>query len=65
MEKSLQGCTSKEEARQIYIDAKMRLMNAVSQEDSTALFFLAVIDKVYADTLKASNSSEPKLDILA
>ena len=65
LKKKLQGCTSKEEAQQAYMDAKMRVMGGASKEDGSVLFYFAALDATYAEYLKQGNSSEKKLNIWA
>lgn len=49
---SLRGAKSKEQAEQIYMDAKMRILSNISENDSSGLFLLSVIDKVYCEYKK-------------
>ena len=65
LERSLQGCNSKEEAQQAYMDAKMRIMSGASKEDGAILFYFAALDATYSEYLKQGASSEKKMDIWA
>ena len=62
LKRSLRGCKSKDEARQVYINAKARLMGASGQNDGSFLFLSAALDKAYSQYMKQGTS---KLNILA
>ena len=62
--KRLRSSKSKEEAEQIYLDAKMSTASEVANKDSSALFMSAAVDSAYAE-YNGKNSSKPELDISA
>lgn len=45
----LMSCKSKEEANQIYMDTKMKLMTDVSKYDGGMMFMNSIFDKIYAE----------------
>lgn len=63
LEKSLQGCNSKEEARQIYMNTKMRIMSGANKEDGSFLLLMTAVDKAYSQYLGQGSSSQRQLDI--
>lgn len=63
LENSLKGSKSKEEANQIYMDAKMRLMNGTGKKDGSILFLMPAIDKAFSQYMKRSTISESKINI--
>ena len=63
LKKKLQGSKSKEEARQIYMDAKTRLMGGANKSDGTILLMIPAMDEVYSQHMKGGSTS--KLDIWA
>lgn len=58
LEKGLKGCKSKEEARQVYMDAKTRAMGLANQEDGSILVLMPALDKTYNEYLKQDASGE-------
>lgn len=65
LEQKLQGSTSKEEARQIYMDTKIALMSGSSKEDSSILFLMAALDETFSQYMGRGTSSRTKIDIYA
>ena len=65
LEKSLQGCKSEDEERQVYMDAKMRIMSGTNKEDGSILFLSAAIDKAYSRHTKKGSSSNNQIDLWA
>lgn len=63
LENSLKGSKSKEEANQIYMDAKMRLVNGIGKKDGSILFLMPAIDKAFSQYMKRSTVSEGKINI--
>ena len=48
LEKSLQGCKTKDEAHKAYVDAKARLVSGANKKDGSILFLSAALDEAYA-----------------
>lgn len=48
LEARLKGTTSKEEAKQVYMNTKATLLDGMSENDGAMLFLSAILDKVYA-----------------
>lgn len=63
LENSLKGSKSKEEANQIYMDAKMRLVNGAGKKDGSILFLMPAIDNAFSQYMKRSTVSESKISI--
>lgn len=63
LENSLKGSKSKEEANQIYMDAKMRLMNGTGKKDGSILFLMPAIDKAFSQYMERGTISGSKIDI--
>lgn len=58
LEKGLKGCNSKEEARQVYMNAKSRVMGSANQEDGSILVLMPALDKAYNEYLKQGTSGK-------
>jgi len=58
LERSLQRCESKDEARQVYMEAKTRIMGTANKEDSSVLFLLPTLDRVYNEYLEKGKSGK-------
>ena len=65
LKRSLQGCKSKDEAQQAYMNAKLRAMGGSTKNDSAILFLSPVLDKTYAEYKKRGTSTSSQLDIWA
>ncbi|MGI6752538.1 MAG: hypothetical protein ACOX4U_08055 [Anaerovoracaceae bacterium] len=63
LENSLKSSKSKEEANQIYMDAKMRLMNGIGKKDGSILFLMPAIDKAFSQYMKGSTVSKSRINI--
>lgn len=63
LENSLKGSKSKEEANQIYMDAKMRLVNGAGKKDGSILFLMPAIDKAFSQYMKRGTVSESKINL--
>ena len=63
LENSLKGSKSKEEANQIYMDAKMRLVNGTGKKDGSILFLMPAIDNAFSQYMKRGTVSESKINI--
>ena len=61
----LARCKSKDEARQVYINAKARLVGGADKNDGSALFLSAALDEVYSQHTKQGTSRTSMLDIWA
>lgn len=64
LEQKLQRCRTKEEARQVYMEAKRAVMNSVDKNDCSALFYFAALDATYAEYSKEDASSQKKIDCI-
>lgn len=64
LEKGLKDCKSKEEARQVYMDAKTRVMGSTNQEDGSILVLMPALDNIYSEYLKQGTSGK-KMNIWA
>ena len=58
LERSLKNCKSKDEAQQVYMDAKTRAMGGAGREDGSILLLLPALDKTYNEYLKQGTSGE-------
>ena len=58
LERSLKNCKSKDEARQVYMDAKTRAMSGPGREDGSILLLLPALDKAYNEYLKQGTSGK-------
>ena len=58
LEKGLKVCKSKEEARQVYMNAKSRVMGSANQEDGSILVLMPALDKAYNEYLKQGTSGK-------
>ena len=65
LKSKLARCKSKDEARQVYMDAKARLVGGADKNDGSALFLSAVLDETYSQHTKRGASKAFKLDIWA
>lgn len=63
LENSLKGSKSKEEANQIYMDAKMRLVNGTGKKDGSILFLMPAINNAFSQYMKRNTVSESKISI--
>lgn len=63
LKNSLKGSKSKEEANQIYRDAKMRLVNRTGKNDGSLLFLMSAIDNVFSQYMQRNTVSESKINI--
>ena len=61
----LARCKSKDEARQVYINAKARLVGGADKNDGSALFLSPALDEVYSQYMGRGSSKTPMLDIWA
>ena len=61
----LARCKSKGEARQVYINAKARLVGGADKNDGSALFLSAVLDETYSQYMGRGSSKTSLLDIWA
>ena len=61
----LARCKSKDEARQVYMNAKSLLVGGADKNDGAALFLSAVLDEVYSQHTKHGTSKTSKLDTWA
>ena len=61
----LARCKSKDEARQVYINANARLVGGADKNDGSALFLSAVLDETYSQHMGRGSSKTPMLDIWA
>ena len=52
LERSLKNCKSKDEAQQVYMDAKTRAMGGSGRDDGSILLLLPALDKAYNEYLK-------------
>ena len=59
----LARCKSKDQARQVYINAKARLVGGADKNDGSALFLSAVLDETYSQHMGRGSSKMPMLDI--
>ncbi len=62
LENSLKGSKSNEEAKQIYMDAKMRLVSGTGKKDGSVLFLMPAIDKAFSQYMKRGTVSESKIN---
>lgn len=61
----LARCKSKDEARQVYMNAKSLLVGGADKNDGAALFLSAALDEVYSQHTKQGTSKISQLDIWA
>ena len=61
----LARCKSKDQARQAYMNAKMRAMGASGKNDGSFLFLSAALDETYSQHMKKGASKTSILDIWA
>lgn len=64
LERSLKNCKSKDEAQQVYMNAKTRAMGEAGREDGSILLLLPALDKAYNEYLKKGTSGK-KLNLWA
>ena len=65
LKRSLARCKSKDEARQVYINAKARLVGGADKSDDVVLFLSPALDEVYSQHTKQGTSRTSMLDIWA
>ena len=65
LKRSLRGCKSKDQARQVYMNAKTRIMGASGKNDGSFLFLSAALDETYSQYMKQGTSKTSTLDIWA
>jgi len=58
LEKSLQDCESRVEARQVYMEAKTRVMGTANKEDGSILCLMPTLDRVYNEYLEKGKSGK-------
>lgn len=64
LERSLKNCKSKDEAQQVYMNAKTRAMGGAGRKDGSILLLLPALDKAYHEYLKKGTSGK-KLNLWA
>ena len=65
LEKSLRNCKSKDQAHQVYMNAKTRVMGGADMKDGSILFLFPALDKTYEQYMKRGTSKTSILDIWA
>ena len=65
LEKSLRNCKSKDQAHQVYMNAKMRIMGGTDMKDGSILFLSPALDKTYEQYMKRGTSKTSTLDVWA
>lgn len=58
LEKGLKGCKSKEEARQVCMNAKSQVMGSANQEDGSVFVLMPALDNAYSEYLKQGSSGK-------
>ena len=58
LERSLKNCKTKDEAQQVYMDAKTRAMGGSGRDDGSILLLLPALDKAYNEYLKQGTSGK-------
>lgn len=58
LERSLKNCKTKDEAQQVYMDAKTRAMGGSGRDDGSILLLLPALDNTYNEYLKQGTSGK-------
>ena len=65
LKSKLERCKSKDQARQVYINAKARLVGGADKNDGAILFLSPALDETYSHYMKHGTSKTSTVDIWA